>query len=331
MIKIFNKFFYYTKNILLPILMLGTVYVVLMMFQRLGKDPFGNNFIEFIEVIIPYILLIILLLVNTFLKQNEVRNSFFYNVTSFLAIVTIFVFCYRAFFDKNLILWHKLKYDIDFNYFTDQIAPMKTMLYLLSAANIMLMIKGRLKEDKDVEITNDNIKMKTKEENIEGEKEINEEDNFKVENDFEDKIKEEDSFKLEDDFDIEEEENLKNNFITETTDDDYSYFDDNSLEATKRYTFGLDEYNQTDSSDSENQTYSTDDNKNNNTNKNYHNNNKNKKNNYYKNNKNNNYHKKNNNYKQNKNNQNNNNNKNNGNQNNNNDVPKPKKTFDFYE
>ncbi len=173
MTKIFNKLFYYIKNLVLPFLMFATIYIVVMMFQRLGKEPFGANFLEFIEVILPYILLIILLLINTFLHQDEVRNNIFYNLTSFLVMLTIFVFCYRALFDKNLILWHKLKYDIDFNYFTDQIAPMKTLLYLLSAANIILIVKGYIKVDDDIKET---PVIEPKEENF---KPL-EEDNFKV-------------------------------------------------------------------------------------------------------------------------------------------------------
>ena len=81
MTKIFNKLFYYIKNLVLPFLMFATIYIVVMMFQRLGKEPFGANFFEFFEVIIPYILLIILLLVNTFLHHDEVRNNIFYNLT----------------------------------------------------------------------------------------------------------------------------------------------------------------------------------------------------------------------------------------------------------
>ncbi len=169
MTKILGKIFYYIKNFVLPVLFIATIYIVLMMFQRLGKQPFGSNFFEFIEVILPYILLITLLLIDTFLKQDEVRDNFFYNITSFLAIATIFIFCYRAIFDKNLILWHKLKYDIDFNYFTDQIAPMKTILYLLSAANIMLIVRGHIKDNQELEKVTE-VK----------------EDNFKIEESFDD-------------------------------------------------------------------------------------------------------------------------------------------------
>ncbi len=144
MTKILNKMFYYLKNIMLPLLMFATIYIVMMMFQRLEKEPFGANFGEFLGIILPFIVLIILLIVNTFLKHDEVRNSLFYNLVSFMVMLTIAIFCYRAMFDKNMVMWHRYKYNINFTYFTDQIAPFKVMLYLLSFSNVMLIIKGYL-------------------------------------------------------------------------------------------------------------------------------------------------------------------------------------------
>ena len=233
MTKIFNKLFYYIKNLILPFLMFATIYIVVMMFQRLGKEPFGANFFEFFEVIIPYILLIILLLVNTFLHQDEVRNSLFYNLTSFLVMLTIFVFCYRALFDKNLILWHKLKYDIDFNYFTDQIAPMKTLLYLLSAANVILIIKGYIKVDDDIKET----------QVIEPKEEIK--DNFKVEEVKEDNFKvltEEEDFSLpkEDEdinisLDIKKDNNTNNNNNNQHKNNKNYYYNNNKNKKNNYY------------------------------------------------------------------------------------------------
>ncbi len=154
--KVLNKILYILKNILLPILMIVTIYIVALMFQRLKKELFGANFTEFISVIFPFFLLIILCLTNFIFEQNNVRNSLFYNVTSFFVMLTITYFCYRALFDKNMYFWYKYGYDINFNYFSDQIAPMKIMLYVLSFANIILMIEGYVKGN------NNESKKKTK-------------------------------------------------------------------------------------------------------------------------------------------------------------------------
>ena len=145
MVKILNKFIFYLKNILLPILLIATIFIVSQMFQRLGKDIFGDNLLEFIEVIAPFVLLIILNLINMFLFQKEVKDNLYYNMTSLLVMITIAIFCIRACFDQKMYFIHQYGYDINFNYFADQIAAIKVMLYGLSFANLMLMIANYIK------------------------------------------------------------------------------------------------------------------------------------------------------------------------------------------
>ena len=41
-----------------------------------------------------------------------------------------------------MIVLVRMGYDINFNYFADIIAPMRVLLYSLSAANILLMLTG---------------------------------------------------------------------------------------------------------------------------------------------------------------------------------------------
>ena len=147
--KILNKIFYILKNILLPILLFATIYIIVFMFQRLQKELFGANFMEFLGIILPFIILIILFIVNAFLKQDSVQSNMFYNIVSFLVMITIFIFCYRALFDQNMFLWHKYGYNINFNYFADQVAPMKVMLYGLSTANVLLIVDEYLKDKKN--------------------------------------------------------------------------------------------------------------------------------------------------------------------------------------
>lgn len=157
MTKILNKLFRILHIIMLPILLIATIYIVMFMFQRLEKEIFGANFLEFLGVIFPYLLLIILNIINMFLKQNNVKDNLFYNTTAFLVMIVITVFCLRALFDQNMFLWHKYGYNMNFNYFSDQIAPMKVMLYGLSIANVVLMIDGYIKSENKSE---KNLKVK---------------------------------------------------------------------------------------------------------------------------------------------------------------------------
>ena len=152
MIKIINKVIFHLKNITLLFLLISTIYIVNFMFQRLGKDILGENLIEFIEVILPFVILIILDSINLFLKQEEVRNNTFYNFTSLFVVLAILIFVIRAMLDNNMYFIHQYTYGINFNYFSDQIAAIKVMLYGLSVGNILLMISGYIKtEDKIIE------------------------------------------------------------------------------------------------------------------------------------------------------------------------------------
>lgn len=150
MTKILNKLIYILKNILLPLTFIATIYITVFMFKRLEKDIFGANLFEFLKVIIPFIILLILILVNSFLNIKTVKDNIFYNLTSFIVLITISIFCYRALLDQNMFLWHKYGYNINFNYFSDQIASIQVMLYGLSLANILLIIKDKLSVDKKV-------------------------------------------------------------------------------------------------------------------------------------------------------------------------------------
>ena len=150
MTKILNKLIYILKNILLPLTFIATIYITVFMFNRLEKDIFGANLFEFLKVVIPFIILLILILVNSFLNIKAVKDNIFYNITSFIVLITISIFCYRALLDQNMFLWHKYGYNINFNYFSDQIASIQVMLYGLSLANILLIIKDKLSVDKKV-------------------------------------------------------------------------------------------------------------------------------------------------------------------------------------
>ena len=129
---------------------MATIYITVFMFKRLEKDIFGANLFEFLKVVIPFIILLILILVNSFLNIKTVKDNIFYNLTSFIVLITISIFCYRALLDQNMFLWHKYGYNINFNYFSDQIASIQVMLYGLSLANILLIIKDKLSVDKKV-------------------------------------------------------------------------------------------------------------------------------------------------------------------------------------
>ena len=137
MIKILNVMLNIFKVIMLLVCFVFTFYIILNMYYRLGKNIAGS-----IYNFIPFVLLFILFSINFVLRQKVVNECTFYNITCCLVLVMLLFAIYRTFNDRNMIMVIRLGYDINFNYFSDIIAPMKFMLYGLSASNILLMLSN---------------------------------------------------------------------------------------------------------------------------------------------------------------------------------------------
>lgn len=150
MVKLFNKVFNILKVLMLVISFLATMYILIMMYVRLEKEPFGKDFMEFIGVILPYILLLIVFVINTVGKQKAVNESIFFNASAVTCFSAILLFCCRAFLDKNMVLWTAAGYDINFHYFADQVTQIKVMLYMILVIDIMLMLYGKLTKKKEL-------------------------------------------------------------------------------------------------------------------------------------------------------------------------------------
>ena len=135
MIKIINWLLNILKMIMLLLCFVFTFYIIVNMYNRLGKDILGSmsNFI-------PFFLLFILFIINFVFHQKSVNECTFYNITCCLVFLMLLFSIYRTFNDKNMIMSIRLGYHINFNYFSDMIAPMRFMLYALSVSNILLMV-----------------------------------------------------------------------------------------------------------------------------------------------------------------------------------------------
>lgn len=155
MINIINKLFMFLKILLLIVAFGLTLYIILYMYYSLGKQPFGNDLLDFVQNLIPFVLLLILYMLNIALKQKTVNDNIFYNITCFLVTVTILFIGYRAMCDQNMILWHKTDYHINFDYYADQLFQIKAMLYGLVIANGFLIGEHLLSKKKKVIEFND--------------------------------------------------------------------------------------------------------------------------------------------------------------------------------
>lgn len=136
--KILNRIFYYLKFGLWLGAFGLSLYVSLGMCYRVFK-----NIVSLIPIFIPFLLLIVLFLLNRILKQNVVNNNLFYNLTCVLVFIVIIFVALRAILDKSMILNYVMGYNINFTYFNDFLVFMQVMLYGLVVGNILLIFSKK--------------------------------------------------------------------------------------------------------------------------------------------------------------------------------------------
>ena len=141
--RIFNGLFYGLKFLLLIAALGLTLFVLIRMNVRLEK-----NMMSILPELIPFVLLLILFIVNMIFKQKGVTKCLFYNLTCCLVLTTIVLVSLRAIMDTNMVLNGKYGYGIDFNFFDNFLAYIDIMVYGLSIANILFMFREK---DKNVE------------------------------------------------------------------------------------------------------------------------------------------------------------------------------------
>lgn len=151
--KILNGLFYFLKFLLFFASFSLSLFIIVQMYQRLGK-----NITESAKVFLPYFVIIILFIINLFAKQKSVTQNIFYNITCTLVFATILVVGLRAMFDSNMVLRQQLGRNINFNFFDYFIPFMKIMLYGLSISNIFLMFSVKTKKKK-VEVTSEKVEV----------------------------------------------------------------------------------------------------------------------------------------------------------------------------
>lgn len=136
--KVLNKICYYLKYGLWLVALGLSLYVSLGMCYRVSK-----SILSLIPIFVPFLLLIILFLLNKILKQDVVNNNLFYNVTCVLVFTVIIFVGLRAIFDKNMILNYVMGYNINFTYFSDFLVFMQVMLYGLVVGDILFIFSKK--------------------------------------------------------------------------------------------------------------------------------------------------------------------------------------------
>ena len=147
--KIFNGLFYGLKFLLFVVAFGLTLFILIRMNMRLNKD-----FTSIISEFIPFVILLILFIVNLLFKQKNISKNLFYNLTCCLVLSTIIVVALRSLLDTNMVLNEKYGYGVDFNFFGNFIPYIKIMLYGLSIADVLFMFRekdnDKIKDEKKV-------------------------------------------------------------------------------------------------------------------------------------------------------------------------------------
>ena len=135
MIKILNLIFSFLKFILLIISFGVSFFIVLSMDSRVGRSIMSS-----IYIFLPFVILLVLYTVNYLFHQKAVTQNIFYNITSVLVFTVINFVCYRAIFDKQMVLNEIMGYGINFSYFEDFMPFMQILIYGLIISNISFLV-----------------------------------------------------------------------------------------------------------------------------------------------------------------------------------------------
>lgn len=143
MIKMINGILYILKYLLLVVCFALGSYIILYMYERLDK-----SLNDTILLALPFVILFILFAINMLLSQKRVTSNLFYNLTCCFVFVVILFIEYRAIFDTYMIANSKLGYNINFNYFADNINAIKVMIIGLIIGDLLFMLPSS--DDKKV-------------------------------------------------------------------------------------------------------------------------------------------------------------------------------------
>ena len=145
--KILAKFFGFLKYLLLIAAFGLTFFGIMKTYSRLDKSLF-----EAFDVFLPFALVLIMFMVNLFVKNKHVNDNLFFNFVSCLAFSVMILVGVRSLFDTNMVLWSK--YNIDFNpaYFADNISLIQALLYMVFASNVVLFVCGLLDTNKNKKV-----------------------------------------------------------------------------------------------------------------------------------------------------------------------------------
>ena len=155
---VLSKLFSFLKYILLIVAFGLVFYGIMATYARLEK-PLS----EAVEVFVPFAFVLVVFLINIIAKSKTIGENLLFNFVSCLVFSVIILVCLRSMFDKNMLLYYK--YGINFNpaFFSDNLSLTGFILYLIGAADIVLLLVELLNKPKTVKAKSKEISKEEKE------------------------------------------------------------------------------------------------------------------------------------------------------------------------
>lgn len=135
--KILSRLFHVLKFVMLAIGFLVVFYGILVTYKRLNK-----NLLSALPVIMPFVVLLIMFVINGFSKKYSLKDNLLYNFTCFIVLLAVIIVGVRAKIDTNMILYYKYKIDYNPLYLSDNLSTIRVLLYGLSIATVFYMLPG---------------------------------------------------------------------------------------------------------------------------------------------------------------------------------------------
>lgn len=149
--EILCKLFGFLKYILLVVSFGLVFYGIMVTYGRLEKP-----LTDAVSVFIPFAFVFLVFIITLVTKSKFVGDNLLFNFVAVFAFIVTIIICLRAMFDTNMILFHR--YGINYNpaFFSDNLAAIEAMLYMIGGSNVVLLICDLIKKERKPKVKEHN-------------------------------------------------------------------------------------------------------------------------------------------------------------------------------
>lgn len=146
--EILAKLFGFLKYILLVISFGLVLFGIMTTYSRLEKP-----LTDAIGVFLPFLLVLLSFLATLIMGSKLSNSNLLFNFVSCFVFVDTIIIGLRSMFDKSMLLYYKYQINYNPSFFSDNLSAIEVMLYMVFAANVILIICDLLTKDKKVKMS----------------------------------------------------------------------------------------------------------------------------------------------------------------------------------